>query len=630
MCAIKLYYSSMSGSIPSGMRGHSQFYTVDGKLVKFIWPQPHRSPGLFTFMNEIKQLRFPDHVEELLDVIEDDTDHALGMAVSSIPGQPMAFLWNRRYLGTNKKPLSQLLQILISLCDIVADLHSNDIFIGNLSERLLSFTEDCKVYIVGPDEWLWMGLPFAYPSYVYCPDASMSMRHRDAYALAVLTSRVLFDLHPIIHGVVEGNPSHRDRYLSGVPFLGEGATSMPKPSRPLSSVPKVLIDTLRRACSPHTPLEDLKDFPRQLGNVLSYTLDRLTHCPIHGDDYFRPAGSTRGCPMCEEELHGHEIPMGMDPLPYSVEFSGNEVDVILDLDTYATKSGEIRSISTDFKVPIVKGTIQYLIPGVEHLYPNVVVTLYPRSMVVEAGSRRFAVPRAWGSTVVFDNGGIVYHGQRPYGNLSELEDGTSPGAALRINIHKLTSASRENGGPNEGRFSPRVMIDQNEDVLTLYQGSSHEYSALAASFTGEALQLVLANPYRSAILPRRREGVNAIVMDPRMIFDTLQRSWTFIGRSLDGRMTYARMRYSAYGIYDTRITLQALDCPCHIENVCCYNDTLFIPQDGYIILQSLVDTAVRKEMWCPPIDARTRLVYDKNGLHAIRGKDILLLDVPKV
>lgn len=231
----------------------------------------------------------PAEVIKPTDIVTDRKGNFIGMKMPKVYGDDFKKLSNKKYVKSNNINTKDILTMLSRFWDIIQELHSKNIFIGDLNDQNILF--DCKskhIFLIDTDSWS-IGTEKCEVAMDLFKDPKLIKNNfnaeTDTYAFCVLAWKTLTRIHPF-GGVMNPDIHIMDRISKGISVIDNPNVKMPKTTRTWVNLSPEIVSAFKSV---------FNDGSRKFDNHISNLLNNLTYCSTDDDYYFSDFSS---CPIC--------------------------------------------------------------------------------------------------------------------------------------------------------------------------------------------------------------------------------------------------------------------------------------------------------------------------------------------
>ncbi len=379
--------------------GEGRIYTYKSdyilKIFKDEVDKTEKLAKIQILMNKV----LPSNVVKPLELVYNANQEFIGYLMQKVKGEEMHYLSSRKFVKANNITKKGIIQMLVSISNTLADLHQQQIYIGDLSDRNILFDDQYNVYFIDVDSWCVDKYLCSVANDAFKDPQLQQNRfnaNTDIYAFAILVYKTLTRLHPF-GGMLKSNEdmSLEERMKQGLSVIRNTDVVIPKMTDPDVFMPNKLIGILADIFTNTKRVmfqTELTDF-----------YNHLQLCPTHDDYYYALFNK---CPVCV--IGSTEVPAltkigTVGGIPIFVVFSDSNVKIIFDERVYLTKDNRIRFRNAECSCIYEKG-LRYDVNDDGH----VVYQIDRDNIVIQTPEKTFQIEKKYHTHVITRNNDVYY------------------------------------------------------------------------------------------------------------------------------------------------------------------------------------------------------------------------------
>lgn len=410
----------INGKTPLAEGGEGVIYEYGKKSVVKIYKQ---HIDLATKQQKVETLikaNLPKEVIKPTDCVFDRKQRFIGMVMPKVDGEDFKRLSNKKFVTSNNINTKDILKMLDRLWNVLQELHSQNIYIGDLNDQNILFNPKTKdIFIIDTDSWS-IGSQHCEVAMDLFKDPKLVgdnfNAETDTYAFCVLAWKSLTRVHPF-GGTTSPDMQIIDRINRGLSVIDNPKVKIPKIAKSWRNLSPNLVDDFKNVFNFGN---------RKFGNNISYLLQHLTYCKVDNDYYFSDFNT---CPICNAaaKVISKATSIGVENGFKVVQIlETSDIKTVYSDNVYLNMNDEVVNIKTGKKVPYCGARCLFDKNG------NVIICYKDYMQIGEA-----RIPIKFNSYPVLDGNSIYYLSDQEY--LCKLE--VMPGGIGKENIQKCSSTS---------------------------------------------------------------------------------------------------------------------------------------------------------------------------------------------
>jgi serine/threonine protein kinase len=445
---MKLDKRTLGTPIAEGGEGQIYIHKGTGKIMKIFKPVVDLD-SKYKKIEILLQTMLPGIAIGPKDILHDAAGNFIGYTMEKLNEiEEFRALTNRKTLATYGIKIHNILQMLIDLRNALLELHSQNIFIGDLNDSNVVFTENFHPYILDTDSWSVGSYPctvamdaFKDPKLKGCNFNAGT----DAYAFAILAFKSLTRLHPF-GGNIKPDLDLIERMKRGLSVLNPKVKAIiPKIIDPWEYMHPGFLEDLHRIYD--TGIRTV------LTNSLTEFTSNLNWCSKHKNDYY---GQYDKCPVCYTASLKPIKPVKVTAGEIKIVrlFSSTECKEMLSEELYISENNTIVHIPTGQETGIYfnkktyylsDGTLLYVTADNIHIGAATIPKLHNSRIVIMGNNTFYYITPGLGfSSCVYSQKGSAFYTDThvAINNLFEVD---SLGGYIVINMYDHKTVVEING-----------------------------------------------------------------------------------------------------------------------------------------------------------------------------------------
>ena len=545
--------------------GEGYIYEHNGKIIKVF------KPNIDTTAKERKitalmKATLPKAVITPLDTVSDTKGRFIGYCMEKVTGEEFKRLSNRKFVTANNITTKDIFDLLVKLKAVLAEIHKQNIFIGDLNDQNVLFDMSGNIYLIDCDSWavendkctVAMDL-FKDPKL----KADNFNADTDNYAFMVLAWKCLTRVHPF-GGTVDPDMPILERMRVGRSVVFRKDVILPRTTRHW------------RGFSPDLQEEFQDVFENGLRTPLLHMEDNAAGLVIckKCKEYFY--GRFSSCPYCDSTAQVNKKPVSQGSIGglklYAI-YDGEKIKAVFDRYTYLDNGGFVHSGNQ---------TTGYFSQFRYHYTKDGIAVLELSDCVSFRNCKDYLIEKKYKSTVEV-NGNSVYY-ISPKDTLTRLE--IMPNGNGIKNICKVSNTAYFAVSGEDycvvNYYTGKIIVNvSGTNTIIDYDSDIMNYGIHKDEITGKWL---------------------VVLEDGKGVFNTFVIDKGAIEYKTDG------IKYACQ-----------LNCPC------IYNSNIFIPIDGKIRGYSYKKSQF-KDFECSVVSEESKLIKEKNRFVIVNLENVYYLE----
>ncbi len=315
--------------------GEGYIYEYNGKIIKTF--KPHID--IVAKERKVKILMktsLPQTVIKPIDTVFDMYGRFIGYSMEKAVGEEFKRLSNRKFVTANNITTKDILGLLIKVKSVIAEIHKQNIYVGDLNDQNILFDTSGNIYLIDCDSWA-VGSNKCTVAMDMFKDPKLQADNfnaeTDNYAFAVLAWKSLTKVHPF-GGTMDPDIPILERMKKGISVIDCPEVKLPRTTK------------MWNGFSPHLVTEFKNIFEsnlRTLSNNMEDMLANLTLCHKDKEYYYRMFSS---CPYCDSNAQVNKKPVSqgnVSGLKLYAIYNGAKIKAVFDRYTYLDNNGLVIS-----------------------------------------------------------------------------------------------------------------------------------------------------------------------------------------------------------------------------------------------------------------------------------------------
>lgn len=276
----------------------------------------------------------------------------IGYTMDKVSGEEFRMLSNRRFVNAARITTKDILGVLVRLQKVLERLHSQNVYVGDLSDQNILFDQQFNIYLIDCDSWTIEEEQCDVAMDLFC-DPQLSgndfNEKTDTYAFCVLAWKALTRIHPF-GGTMDSDLNLMERKARGISVIGHPEVKIPRTVKSWRNLSPELLSAMKAV---------FEDDVRTLGTELADLYSNLKYCQADAEYYY---GKYMICPLCDAHARLIVKPVSagvMDGLKLTVLLNQEEVRTVLNERLWLTKDGQIVDLQTGRRMLYENGRKYY-------------------------------------------------------------------------------------------------------------------------------------------------------------------------------------------------------------------------------------------------------------------------------
>ena len=276
----------------------------------------------------------------------------IGYTMDKVSGEEFRMLSNRRFVNAARITTKDILGMLVRLQKVLEQLHSQNIYVGDLNDQNILFDQQFNIYLIDCDSWTIEEERCDVAMDLFC-DPQLSgndfNEKTDTYAFCVLAWKALTRIHPF-GGTMDPDLNLMERKTRGISVIGRPEVKIPRTVRSWRNLSPELLSAMKAV---------FENDVRILGTELADLYSNLKYCQTDAEYYY---GKYMTCPLCDAHARLIVKPASagvMDGLKLTVLLNLEEVRTVLNERLWLTKDDQIMDLQTGGRIPYETGRKYY-------------------------------------------------------------------------------------------------------------------------------------------------------------------------------------------------------------------------------------------------------------------------------
>lgn len=531
--------------------GEGIIYEVDSNTLAKIYKPNVNIASKRKRIDALMAITLPPEVIKPIDTIEDRRGNLIGITMRKVDGIDIKMLSNKKYVISHNVTLKDSLKVLTRLWDVMSDLHSNGIYIGDLNDQNVLFDNHYNIYLIDTDSWSVGGENCTVAMDLFKDPllkGSNFNAQTDTYAFCVLAWKTLTRVHPF-GGTTNPDMQIMDRIANHISVI-DRKIKLPRTTKDWVVLSPDLISAFKKV---------FESGDRVFGDYINSDYGNLAYCAVDKDYYFNGYAE---CPMCNRmaKLKPKQA------LQIGVE-NGFKFAKMLDDAVVKTVFDRYCYLDTNDMIVNSSNGNKYVYCGERFIFGSDYVVKCYRNRMVITTSHDTEVEIKQNSIPIIDNNILYYISPQNYLVKSVVMDsgiGRQPLGKCGI---------KSQFEVNDGHYCIVNIYDGN--VIINIDGYNYTYNT---SF---------------------------VIQDVAMHRDSLSDKWLIIFE--DTKMLHRTLILQKNSLV---YSADNINYKCYIYNIAFNHGIIFMPVDGAIRAFN-PNTIVYKDFLCDVVSAESKLI--KNG-----------------
>lgn len=511
----------------------------------------------------------------------------IGYLMNRACGEEFRKLSNKKFIASSHITTQDILKMLAQIKDILKELHSQNIFIGDLNDRNILFDRYFNLYFIDCDSWAIESEKCMVAQDLFCDPLLCENNFNeetDTYAYCILAWKALTRIHPF-GGVLPDDINITERMKRGISVIGNTSVKIPRTVRNWKNLSPAFLAAMKNVFENKT---------RKIGTELEDMLANLKFCKIHSEYYY---GEYMSCPLCNVNVKIVIKPVCqgvMEGLKLTAVLNSEDIETVLNGFSYIDKNQYVVDVRSGRKEKFISGKRYYFtskgIPIIEEEERFIIkrsALLAENNFIGEGSTKEnfakedFIFEKKYKTPVIVEQDIIYYlNKQSSLCMVTVLEKGNS--------MEKMIPCSN----------TAYYYVEKKQyAVINIYSGK------WILSFCGYHYEIEQKD----------------MVVNYGIHYDSISDSWLIVTENQANRFRTLVLNQSGVLLDTDKINYQ-----CPLNHLCISNHIIFIPADGKIR-----GYAYKKDMFkdflCDIVDSDSRLIKRGKRFVIINNENIYSL-----
>lgn len=548
--------------------GEGYIYEHNGKIIK-VFKYGVDGQAKERKINALMKTTLPKAVITPLDTVSDTKGRFIGYCMEKVTGEEFKRLSNRKFVTANNITTKDIFDLLVKLKSALAEIHKQNIFIGDLNDQNVLFDMSGNIYLIDCDSWA-VGNDKCTVAMDLFKDPKLQADNfnagTDNYAFMVLAWKCLTRVHPF-GGTVDPDMPILERMRVGRSVVFRKDVILPRTTRHW------------RGFSPDLQEEFQDVFENGLRTPLLHMEDNVAGLVIckKCKEYFY--GRFSSCPYCDSAAQINKKPVSQGSVGglklYAI-YDGEKIKAVFDRYTYLDNNYYV--CGGKYEMAFFPQSKYYLTK--EKIW--VLESLDYFSFNNSSNSNGYQIDKKY-KTAIEVSGNSVYY-ISPKDTLTRLEimpNGNGIKSICKVSNTAYFAVSGEDYCI-VNYYTGKIIVNANgTNTIIDYDSDITNYGIHKDEITGKWL---------------------AILEDSKGVFNTFVIDKGAVEYKTDG------IKYACQ-----------LNCPC------IYNSNIFIPIDGKIRGYSYQKSQF-KDFECSVVSEESKLIKEKNRFVIVNLENVYYLE----
>lgn len=545
--------------------GEGYIYEYNGKIIKTF--KSHIDiAAKERKVNALMKTSLPKAVITPIDTVLDMRGRFIGYCMEKVSGEEFKRLSNRKFVTANNITTKDILELLIKVKSVLAEIHKQNIYVGDLNDQNILFDTAGNIYLIDCDSWTVGGDKCTVAMDLFKDpklQADNFSADTDNYAFMVLAWKSLTRVHPF-GGTVEPDMPILDRISKGISVIDRRNVKLPRLAKEWKGFSPDLVSEFKSV---------FEGGVRTLSGNMEDMLANLTQCKKDKEYYYSKFSS---CPYCDRGAQVNKKPISQGSVSglklYAI-YDGTKIKAVFDRYTYLGNDGYVKH--GNVIIPYAPTNRYYFTDR------NVLVAERDNNFLLTT-NKTYEIEKKYKSAIEVCGNKIYYISTK--NTLTQLEIMTSGNGIKNICKVSNTAYFAVNG--------------DNYCVVNYYTGK------IIANINGTNTVI----DYDSDIV---NYGIH---------HDEVSGKWMIILEDSKGK-------FSTFVIRGGTVEYQtdAIKYTCQLNCPCIYNSNIFIPVDGKIRGYSYKKSAF-KDFECGVVSEESKLIKEKNRFVIVNLENVYYLE----
>ncbi len=300
----------------------------------------------------LMKARLPEEVVRPLEELTDRRGRFAGYRMKKVLGEEFRMLSNKKFTSANGITTRDILGMLVQIKKALDELHSSQIWVGDLNDRNILFDSQHHIYLIDCDSWT-VGTDKCEVAQELFQDPLLSGNDfdekTDTYAFCILAWKALTRVHPF-GGSMDPDLNPIERMGKGLSVIDRPSVKLPRTVKPWKNLSPELISVMK---------EVFEQGRRSMGAELEKLLQGLKYCASDQEYY---DGRYMTCPLCDVHARIRKRPVScgvLEGLILTAVWNRDEIRTVLNEGSYIDQEGAVTHVQTGRKVPYLPGRRYY-------------------------------------------------------------------------------------------------------------------------------------------------------------------------------------------------------------------------------------------------------------------------------
>lgn len=547
--------------------GEGCIYEYNGKIIK-TFKQHIDIAAKERKVNALMKASLPKAVITPIDTVLDMRGRFIGYCMERVSGEEFKRLSNRKFVTANNITTKDILGLLVKVKSVLAEIHKQNIYIGDLNDQNILFDTAGNIYLIDCDSWT-VGNDKCTVAMDLFKDPHLKADNfnadTDNYAFMVLAWKSLTRVHPF-GGTIEPDMQILDRISKGISVIDRQNVKLPRLAKEWKGFSPDLVSEFKSV---------FEGGVRTLSSNMEDMLANLTQCKKDKEYYYSKFSS---CPYCDSSAQVNKKPVSQGSVGglklYAI-YDGTKIKAVFDRYTYLTNDGWV--VWNDCCINHHSGVRYYFLDAVQAIEDlNSEIDIYTKN------GKIFHIDKKYKSGIEVCGNKIYYISTK--NTLTQLE--IMPSGNGIKNICKVSN--------------------------TAYFAVSGDNYCVVNYYTGKII--VNINGTNTVI------DYDSDIVNYGMHHDEVSGKWLIILEDSKGK-------FRTFVISGGTVEYQtdAIKYSCQLNCPCIYNSNIFIPVDGKIRGYSYKKSAF-KDFECNVVSEESKLIKEKNCFVIVNLENVYHLE----
>ena len=547
--------------------GEGYIYEHNGKIIK-VFKYGVDGQAKERKINALMKATLPKAVITPLDTVSDNKGRFIGYYMEKVTGEEFKRLANRKFVTANNITTKDIFDLLVKLKSVLAEIHKQNIFIGDLNDQNVLFDMSGNIYLIDCDSWA-VGNDKCTVAMDLFKDPKLQADNfnadTDNYAFMVLAWKSLTRVHPF-GGTVEPDMPILDRISKGISVIGRQNVKLPRLTKEWKGFSPDLVSEFKSV---------FEGGVRTLSGNMEDMLANLIQCKKDKEYYYSKFSS---CHYCDSGAQVNKKPVSQGSvcgLKLYAIYDGAKIKAVFDRYTYLDNEGYV--INGKSKVSYLNGNGR-------------------RFYFSENGSYiSDTIDDFW---ITYKD---VYRIDKKYKSAIEVCENKIYYISTKNTLTQLEIMPSGNGIKNICKVSN-----------TAYFSVSGDNHCVVNYYTGKII--VNINGTNTVI------DYGSDIVNYGIHHDEISGKWLIILEDNKGK-------FNTFVISGGTVEYQtdAIKYTCQLNCPCIYNSNIFIPIDGKIRGYSRKKSAF-KDFECGVVSEESKLIKEKNRFVIVNLENVYYLE----